>query len=149
MFLHHLANRLIVFNEDRVFVFEGTYQDFLDKIGWESEVKKPKKEKPAVADKAGRGADISAYNKKLKFLHLSIAGTEKKIDDEEAALEKNDQKLIEIVKSGNSSEIRSAQIKGHNHQQALDALYKELEKLIEELDSLERSKPMSPDEVIT
>ncbi|MEK7376847.1 MAG: ATP-binding cassette domain-containing protein, partial [Candidatus Margulisiibacteriota bacterium] len=39
MFLHHLANRLIVFNEDKVFVFEGTYQDFLDKLGWEGETK--------------------------------------------------------------------------------------------------------------
>ena len=42
MFLHHLANRLIVFNEDRVFMFEGTYQDFLDKHGWENKTKKPK-----------------------------------------------------------------------------------------------------------
>ncbi|MFH1576374.1 MAG: ABC-F family ATP-binding cassette domain-containing protein, partial [Candidatus Margulisiibacteriota bacterium] len=28
MFLHHLAKKLIVFDQDRVFVFEGTYQDF-------------------------------------------------------------------------------------------------------------------------
>lgn len=35
MFLHHLAKRLIVFNEERAALFEGTYQDFLDRVGWE------------------------------------------------------------------------------------------------------------------
>jgi len=148
MFLHHLANKLIVFNDDRVFVFEGTYQDFLDKIGWEADVKKPKKEKHAGANKTALNALISEYNRAQKALHSKIAEIEKKIDDEEAALEKNDQKLIETVKSGNSSEIRSLQIKGHNHQQALDAWYKELEALIAELDELDRSKPVSPAEEV-
>jgi len=135
MFLHHLANKLIVFNEDRVFVFEGTYQDFLDKIGWETEVKKPKKEKAASSSKTGQKALVSEYNKKHKELLKKIAEIEKKIDDEESALENNDQKLIEIVKTGNASEIRSLQIKGHNYQKALDAWYKELEMLIAELDA--------------
>ena len=148
MFLHHLANKLIVFNEDRVFVFEGTYQDFLDKLGWETDVKKPRKDRSADANKAGQKAMVLEYNKKHKTLHLKIAEIEKKIDDEEAALESNDQRLIETVKTGNSSEIRSLQIKGHNHQQALDTWYKELEILIAELDALDRSKPLSPAEEI-
>ena len=37
MFLHALANRLIVFKKDCVEVFEGTYQEFLDKEGWEDD----------------------------------------------------------------------------------------------------------------
>jgi ATP-binding cassette, subfamily F, member 3 len=141
MFLHHLANKLIVFNEDRVFVFEGTYQDFLDKIGWETDKKKPKKEKMSSSTLKDEKASIAEYNKKFKALHAKIADMEKKIDDEEAALEENDRKLIEIVKKGNVAEIKSLQIKGHNHQQTIDAWYKELEILIAELDVLERSKP--------
>ena len=54
MFLHHLSERLIVFNEDRVFVFEGSYQDFLDRVGWEKETKKPKKEKKAKKEEKKR-----------------------------------------------------------------------------------------------
>ena len=142
MFLHHLANKLIVFNEDGVFVFEGTYQDFLDKIGWETDVKKPKKEKISSSTLKDKKAMVAEYNKKHKALHAKIAEIEEKIDDEEASLESNDQKLIETVKAGNASEIRSLQIKGHNHQQALDAWYKELEMLITELDALDRSKPI-------
>jgi ATP-binding cassette, subfamily F, member 3 len=141
MFLHHLANKLIVFNEDKVFVFEGAYQDFLDQIGWETDKKKPKKEKMSSSTLKDEKASVAEYNKKFKALHAKIADMEKKIDDEEAALEKNDQKLIEIVKKGNVAEIKSIQIKGHNHQQTIDAWYKELEALIAELDVLEGSKP--------
>jgi hypothetical protein len=107
----------------------------LDKIGWETEVKKPKKEKAASSSKTGQKSLASEYSKKHKELLKKIAEIEKKIDDDEAAIEDNDQKLIETVKAGNASEIRSLQIKGHNHQQALDAWYKELEVLIAELDA--------------
>ena len=37
MFLHALAQRLIVFQHESAYVFEGTYQDFLEKEGWEDE----------------------------------------------------------------------------------------------------------------
>jgi ATP-binding cassette subfamily F protein 3 len=34
MFLHHLATKLIIFDHDNVFCFNGTYKDFLDKQGF-------------------------------------------------------------------------------------------------------------------
>jgi ATP-binding cassette subfamily F protein 3 len=37
MMLHALATRLIVFDDGKVALFEGTYQDFLDRVGWKSE----------------------------------------------------------------------------------------------------------------
>ncbi len=37
MMLHALATRLIVFDDGKVTLFEGTYQDFLDSVGWKSE----------------------------------------------------------------------------------------------------------------
>ncbi len=37
MMLHALATRLIVFDDGKVTFFEGTYQDFLDNVGWKSE----------------------------------------------------------------------------------------------------------------
>src|SRR5512142_1474253 len=36
-FLHRLAKRLIIFDKGTVSLFEGTYQDFLDSVGWDSE----------------------------------------------------------------------------------------------------------------
>ncbi len=37
MLLHGLAEKLIVFQDGRTFVFEGGYQEFLERKGWESE----------------------------------------------------------------------------------------------------------------
>ncbi|MCK7481956.1 MAG: hypothetical protein M0C28_35895 [Candidatus Moduliflexus flocculans] len=38
MFLHALADRLVVFDNDDVVVYEGGYQRFLDKVGWRDEI---------------------------------------------------------------------------------------------------------------
>lgn len=78
MFLHHLANRLIVFNEDKVFVFEGTYQDFLDRVGWEPETKKPKKAK--------KNKLLEDYNKRHKALLNKIAKVEAELEKDTTAL---------------------------------------------------------------
>jgi ATP-binding cassette subfamily F protein 3 len=37
MFLHTLATRFIVFDRGRARVFDGSYQDFLDTVGWEDD----------------------------------------------------------------------------------------------------------------
>ena len=33
-FLNEVANKLIVFDDNKVSVFDGTYDDFLNKVGW-------------------------------------------------------------------------------------------------------------------
>jgi len=37
MILHAIATRLIVFDGGKATLFEGTYQDFLDRVGWKNE----------------------------------------------------------------------------------------------------------------
>lgn len=49
MFLHTLANRFVVFQAGGVSVFEGSYQSFLDTVGWEDE-------RAGSAGSAGSGA---------------------------------------------------------------------------------------------
>jgi len=115
MFLHHLAKRLIVFSEERAALFEGTYQDFLDRVGWEPAVKKPKKEKGAAPAQRARAAREAAEQKKRSTLLAKIAAVEKMIEDEEA--------------------------KAHADQAIIDAGYAELEKLIAELDIIDQSQP--------
>jgi len=137
MFLHHLAKRLIVFNEDRAFMFEGTYQDFLDRVGWETEAKKPKPVKAAAATRRAQ-AD---YTKQRAALLSKTTAVEKMIEDEELALETTNLKLAEAAGRSDSSEIRKLQVKSHSHQEVLDAGYAELEQLIAELDRLDQAKP--------
>ena len=37
MFLHALADRLVVFQDGGITVYEGGYQRFLEKVGWNEE----------------------------------------------------------------------------------------------------------------
>ena len=46
-FLNNIANKLIVFDDNKVILFDGNYPDFLEKIGWKSE-EAEKKEKKAI-----------------------------------------------------------------------------------------------------
>ena len=41
--LNNVATKLIVFDNDRVFIFDGTYEEFLKKVGWSNEEKEEKK----------------------------------------------------------------------------------------------------------
>jgi ATP-binding cassette subfamily F protein 3 len=83
--LHRLCNRLIVFQGGRPFVFEGTYQDFLDKIGWsdtEEEFKEElKSSKPAVQVGGTKQSERekSANLKKINKLQLDIEKLEKEL----------------------------------------------------------------------
>ena len=43
-FLNEVATKLIVFKDDRVFLYPGNYREFLDSVGWEEDVP----EKPAA-----------------------------------------------------------------------------------------------------
>ena len=140
MFLHHLANRLIVFNEDRVFVFEGTYQEFLDQHGWEAETKKTKKKKSSVQEPQKK-ISASDFNKQRKALLAKIVVVEKQIDSDEAAFEAVNLKMVESAKKDHGSEMKDLQIESHQYQQSMDRGYKELEALIAELDRLDKEKP--------
>ena len=33
-FLHQVANKLIIFDDNKVNIFDGSYDDFLNKVGW-------------------------------------------------------------------------------------------------------------------
>ena len=135
MFLHHLANRLIVFNEDRVFVFEGSYQDFLDRVGWEAAARQSLKVKTTNLAKTRKQELEAEYHKKHKELHTKIAKVEKQLDREALALDGVNHKLVNVT-ALNGDEIQKLQILAYQHQQILDSGYKELELLIAELDKI-------------
>lgn len=49
-FLKEVATKLIVFKDDRVFLYPGSYQEFLDSIGWEDDGNRPAVKPPPAAD---------------------------------------------------------------------------------------------------
>ncbi len=60
--LNNIANKLIVFDNDKTFLFEGNYQDFLKKIGWASE----KENKTIKVEKNKTIKEEKKFNKKEK-----------------------------------------------------------------------------------
>jgi ATP-binding cassette subfamily F protein 3 len=85
--LHSIATKLIVFDRDQVSVFEGTYQDFLDKCGWEDEGTKLKNKtaqktfKSKDEIKKMRAEIIQEKSRILKPLEEKVKTTEKDILD--------------------------------------------------------------------
>ena len=144
LFLHHLATRLIVFNDDKVFVFEGPYQEFLDKIGWENEVKaKAVLQVQAVQhvrskdDKKNRALLQRDYHKKRKPLNVRISQLEAVITERERQIIANDCAITNAAASGEGGLIKELQIVNHAHKEEIDRCYKEMETVISELDRIE------------
>jgi len=75
MLLHRLANKLIVFDRGTVTIFDGSYQDFLDRVGWEEEDDLTPSKKKEVQKKATTPEQDRAKNvKKIedRIMHNEI-----------------------------------------------------------------------------
>jgi len=141
MFLHSLANRFIVFQGSGVSVFEGTYQYFLDKIGWEEEageqpLKSPEGRNDQVVNRKDlrklRSDIITRRSRELKPLEERTVKVEDLISQKENELEKKNSEMIEAagVKSGKEIETLSKDI--HSLQMEIDSLFEEYENLSNE-----------------
>ncbi|MDR1942477.1 MAG: ATP-binding cassette domain-containing protein [Endomicrobium sp.] len=99
--LRNIAQRLIVFDGGQAFAFEGSYQDFLDKRGWDDESGDIKirnlRQKKAFTNeeiKKQRALLIQEKSKIIKPLEDTIARLEKEITAKEQELDLNTEKLI-------------------------------------------------------
>jgi len=144
MFLHALAERLIVFRNDGIFIHEGDYQRFLEKVGWQEEdgVRKQTKERVVDNGDRARRAPQEMRRKRshvlterariLKPLEKKIAGTEASIETKERKLEGLNMAIIEAGRKKRGPEIVEISREMHLLKEDIDALYRKLEKLSEE-----------------
>jgi len=94
MFLHSLANRLVVFKNNTVDVFEGTYQEFLEKVGWEEE--------DPVVQKTHKSSVVSKKELRQKKSEIitqksrEISPVKKIISALENDIEKNDMEITKV-----------------------------------------------------
>ena len=92
--LRHIAKRLIVFQGERPFVFEGDYDHFLSKIGWEDE--------GGVTPSKTRAGESKNGEKQIELRRL-----EKQISNLEAKREQLNQRLINASQLGETQKISS------------------------------------------
>ena len=148
MFLHALANRLIVFQNDRTFMFEGSYQRFLEKCGWEDEEIEGRSSRKNTRDE-GSGAKltkkelrrrrseiITERSKVIKPIEQEIARAESDIELNEKKLDDLNAAILEAYRAGDGKKIAENSRSIHQCQSVIDhsfdkleALYKEKEKL--------------------
>lgn len=143
MFLHALAERLIIFQKGRTYMFEGTYQRFLEKEGWEDEeelrvkstAKKENTQKLQKKDIRKLRSDIIVERSRtLKSLEKSIAEAEDAIESHEKKLTELNAALEEASLAGEGSRIVEISLLMHHSQLKIDSIFEELEKLTENLE---------------
>jgi ATP-binding cassette subfamily F protein 3 len=157
MMLHALANKFVVFDQDRVFTYTGTYQEFLNEIGWDLDengkrdlairnqlvIRAPKsedeeaEETPAVQEKGPRkdkeqlkkakAALVQEKSKILKPLEAAVKELEKSIEGVEASLARNNQSMLTAAETGDVAAMTDLPKQKRDLDQQLGFLYTKLE----------------------
>ncbi len=147
MFLHSLAERLIVFQDEQINVFEGRYQEFLDAGGWHDE-KPPGQQSAAPVQaclhdtRAGkkemrrkRSEIISRRSKAVKPLENRISQLESDIESQEFVLENLNQQMQQASQNREGTKIQKLSQSMHSCQTAIDELFDKLEKATDKLEA--------------
>jgi ATP-binding cassette subfamily F protein 3 len=143
MMLHALATRLIVFDDGKVTLFEGTYQDFLDRVGWNSENEsgapraKKNSRNNSVNKKQLRRERAELLNKKSKTmggLQKSIDEAEKEVLRLEEKIERQNQEIREASLKGEGEVIKILTKKLLESKSGLDAVFAKLDLLRSEIE---------------
>ena len=146
MLLRRLADALIIFHKGGAEYFDGSYDEFLEKIGWEEEpvgvnrCVNPKPSKPKIDNKErkklkkeltqARSKENAPHKKELEFC-------ENKIIKLEEQLEVENKKLTEASSSGDNSTMIEASQNVGKLQTEVDELFERLEVAAESLDEIE------------
>ena len=141
--LRETCNRLVIFDDGKVRVFEGTYDDFLRRHGWSSEDqpvedKGPRKRRENRKDlKRERAELIRERSQALKPLKQTIDSNEKLIMMLEEKVEKTEADLIAASESGDGEAIASLAQDLNNLRASIDRAFEKFETASEEHDRLE------------
>ena len=144
--LHLVAQKLIIFDRNKVTFFNGTYADFLERCGWEDEgdtVKinnKNSEKKLYTKDeiKKIRAKLIQEKSKVLKPLELKIKDLEKQIQEKEAESEKITQLLVKACEENNTNYLAQGAKQSKEIKQNLEILYYELLENTEKFEEKEK-----------
>lgn len=159
MFLHALAQRLIVFDRDRVDLFEGTYQEFLDKGGWADESTATQSTPPAEDTtvkstsvnkknlRRRRSAIIRERAAKLNPVDRAIAKAESVIEAEEKRLAAFNEEMVQASRNQDGARITELSPAIHQCQNLIDQNFEDLEDLYEKRDALQKEYDQKLDEI--
>ncbi len=148
MILHSIATRLVVFDGGEARIFEGTYQDFLDRVGWRGE---DQTGNGAVQDAAGKSAVvnrkdlrrlraevITRRSQTLGPMEARIADIEETIILLERQVEEDTQALVDASVRGEGGPISRLSKAIGEAKGRIESLFDELSALTDEHASLSK-----------
>ena len=153
MFLHALADRLIVFDDNGAQMFDGSYQDFLEKGGWgdDAAMSRRREDQPMEAAQAPapspytkkelrrlRSEIITEKSKVLKPMDAGIAKAEEAIEANEALLDQANRDMVEASQQGDGERIAALSQQIRSCQDIIETRFAELESLDEQRRRLEK-----------
>ena len=138
--LRRVCDRLIIFAKDGAEYFDGGYDEFLEKIGWEEE---EKEERVKVAPKSNnkenkklRAELVRERNKLTSSLKKKVEKLENKIMEVEDSLTSHHQELIEVSNSGDSASLMELSKLVSDEENKVEEMFEELEVAQTELDTI-------------
>jgi ATP-binding cassette subfamily F protein 3 len=147
MFLHTLAERLIVFQNDTIELFNGRYQEFLESGGWVDELSPAASERTQPPVNAGttkrtkkemrrrRSEIVSRRSKVVKPLEERISRLENDILVRETELHHLNDLIQKASREQDGLQIAELSRAIHSCQSSIDQLFVELEHATNELDT--------------
>ncbi len=130
--LRQVCDRLIVFVKDGAQYFDGRYDEFLEKIGWDEEEQSEelKKSAPKINKKENkklRTALISERNKLTTPLKKEVEKLENSIMEIEDLVEKEQAELIQASNSGDNSKVIELSQVVIKHEKEVEEKFEKLE----------------------
>jgi ATP-binding cassette, subfamily F, member 3 len=137
MFLHALAERLVLFQSE-ISIFEGSYQTFLERKGWEdeAEIYKPADTENGNGDKINkkdlrrlRSELIKERSQVLKPIESKITDIMNNIENYEADLSRFNEAIIEASQTQNGKKISELSQSIFKCKSVINELFEELDKM--------------------
>jgi ATP-binding cassette subfamily F protein 3 len=146
MILDAIAERLVVFDGGKVFMFDGTYRDFLERVGWKDEEGEKPGKGGEVQDKGltrkdirrQRAEIITNRSRVLNPLQLRIAEVEESIVLLEKEVGSNNEALLDASMKGDGERVKRFSKDVHRAGERMECLFVELEALTVEYEQKSR-----------
>lgn len=132
--LNSVAQKLIIFDRNKVTFFNGTYSEFLNSCGWEDESDEIKANNKSLEKKLYtkeevkkiRAKLIQEKSKALKPLELKIKELEKQIQEKELEIENITKLLVKACEENDLQFLAEGPRQSKEIKQNLESLYNEL-----------------------
>jgi ATP-binding cassette subfamily F protein 3 len=132
LLLHRLATKLIVFDKGTIIMFNGSYGEFLETVGWSDEGLETKKlvtvEVPDTLKEQKRlkAQRINEKSRAIKPIEAEIMIVETAIKCKEDEMQKNIELLVEASSKGVASQIAELSKRNHALKPQISELYEKL-----------------------